>query len=107
MSAETFTQTLIVIGRGADQWVATVSCGADAACKTIDETLKAFENDVAVRWAHFTSPSANGRVPSRPIRIPADALYAVTAVFEQEVTIQNDPRAFGQSRTPGGLMLPS
>lgn len=101
MSNETFTQTVIVIGRGSEQWVATVSCGADAACREIEDALR------EDRWAKFTSPNANGRMPSRPIRIPYDALAYVTAVFEQEVTIQNDPRAFGQNRTAGGLMLPS
>jgi hypothetical protein len=45
-------------------------------------------------------------MPSHPIRIPPSRFRDITAVFEQEVVISNDPRAFGQNRTPGGITLP-
>lgn len=102
MSApETFTQTVILVGRGENAWAQPVSCGADAATRELDAAGREH------RWAAFTSPNANGRVKSSPIRIPVWRLNDITAVFEQEVTIQNDPRALGMNRTASGIALPS
>lgn len=98
---DTFTQTVIMIGRGPDAWAAAVGAGVDAVC----EELAAAQ--FTERWARFTSPSAGGRMASRPIRIPHYRIADITAVFEQEVSIENDPRAFGQHRTPGGIQLPN
>ena len=82
-----FTQTVIVVGFPPNSFQATVSCGAEAAKRELDDA------QLEQRWAKFTSPAPLEGMSHRPIFIAPNKLGDVIAVFEQTVEIPAELRA--------------
>lgn len=93
MADRTITQSIIVLEVPGGTFSAAVTCGVDAALKEMADAYR------EQRYAQFTVAISN-----KPVRIRPDV--KVLVIYEQDITITDDPRKAGQTRTPGGLVLP-
>jgi hypothetical protein len=96
MNNTRFVQTVIVVGFPPNSFTATVSCGAEAAKRELDNA-----HDER-RWAKFLSPAPLDGMKNRLIFIAPHKLENVVAVFEQEVEIPAELRA-----RASGITLPT